>query len=59
MSSPSPKNDELVKSRSPYSVHASTGSARTEYQWATPFTLSLSKGELDFYEGIKNTSIRY
>ena len=47
------KLDELVKSRIPYSVHASTGSARTEYQWVTPFTLSAdlgptSKGERDF-----------
>jgi hypothetical protein len=27
-----PSNDELVKSHIPYVVHASTSSARTEYQ---------------------------
>jgi len=29
---PKPSNDEFVKSHIPYVVHASTSSARTEYQ---------------------------
>jgi predicted AAA+ superfamily ATPase len=41
-----------------YSIHASTGSARTEYQGVTPFTLSLSKGENDFYESVFTDSRR-
>jgi hypothetical protein len=48
------ESNDLVESHIPYSVHASTGSARTEHQWVTPFTLSLSKGEQDFYEFIKS-----
>ena len=54
------KDDGFVKSRIPYSVPVSTSdlkdprSARTEYQWVTPFALSAdplgptSKGERDF-----------
>jgi hypothetical protein len=40
--------DDLVKSHIPPAAHASTGSARTEYQSVTPFALSLSKGDASF-----------
>jgi sugar lactone lactonase YvrE len=42
------KIEGIVKSRIRYSVHASTSSARTEYQKVKPFTLSMSKGECNF-----------